>query len=88
MRRGFGRRTRRSGGAYRGAAGLAIGALGIGALIVFLLQRARGDVREKVERASETAKSRAEEYMGTSRSGGNLRRPGERRRRERKRERC
>ena len=68
MRRGFGRRTRRSGGAYRGAAGLAIGALGIGALIVFLLQRARGDVREKVERASETAKSRAEEHMGTSRT--------------------
>jgi hypothetical protein len=45
---------------------LAIGALGIGALIVFLLQRSRGDVREKVERASETAKSRAEEYVGTS----------------------
>ena len=66
MRRGFGRRTRRSRGAYRGTAGLAIGALGIGALIVFLLHRARGDVREKVERASETAKSRAEEYVGTS----------------------
>lgn len=78
MRRGFGRRTRRGGGAYLGTAGLAVGALGIGALIVFLLQRARGDVREKVERASETAKSRAEEYVGTSRTGVETQEEGER----------
>ena len=68
MRRGFGRRTRRSGGAYYGVVKLAIGALGIGAVILFLLQRARGDVREKAERASETAKTTAEEYVGTSRT--------------------
>jgi hypothetical protein len=68
VRRGFGRRTRRSGGAYHGVVKLAIGALGIGAVILFLLQRARGDVREKAERASETAKSTAEEYVGTSRT--------------------
>jgi len=47
---------------------LAIGALGVGAVLLFLLQRARGDVREKAERASETAKSKAEEYVGTSRT--------------------
>ena len=68
MRRGFGRRTRGSGGAYHGIVKLAIGALGICAVIFFLLQRARGNVREKAERASETAKSRAEEYVGTSRT--------------------
>jgi hypothetical protein len=65
VRRGFGQRTRRSGGTYRGTVKLAIGAVGLGALILFLLQRARGDVREKVERASETAKSRAEEYVAS-----------------------
>ena len=68
MRRGLGRRTRGSGGTYHGIVKLAIGALGICAVILFLLQRARGNVRGKAERASETAKSRAEEHVGTSRT--------------------
>ena len=45
-----------------------IGAVGLGALIFFLLRRSRGDdVRESVERVSETVRSGAEEYVGTSR---------------------
>jgi hypothetical protein len=42
------------------------GAVGLGALIFFLLRRTRGDVRESVERVSETVRSSAEEYAGTS----------------------
>lgn len=68
MRRRFGRRgARRGGTGYGGATGLMLGAAGIGALILFLLRRNQGDVREKVESASETVKSSAEEYVGTSR---------------------
>lgn len=68
MRRRFGRRgARRGGTGYGGATGLMLGAAGIGALILFLLRRKQGDVREKVESASETVKSSAEEYVGTSR---------------------
>lgn len=67
MQRRFGRRgARRGGTGYGGATGLMLGAAGIGALILFLLRRNRGDVSEKVERASETVKSSAEEYVGTS----------------------
>jgi hypothetical protein len=40
--------------------------VGLGALIFFLLRRTRGDVRESVERVSETVRSSAEEYAGTS----------------------
>ena len=43
-----------------------VGAVGLGALIFFLLRRNRGDVRESVERVSETVRSGAEEYVGTS----------------------
>ncbi len=68
MRRRFRRRgARRSGTGYGGATGLMLGAAGVGALILFLLRRKQGDVREKVERASETVKSSAEEYVETSR---------------------
>jgi hypothetical protein len=67
VRRRSGRGTRRSGGAYRGVVGLLIGALGVGALILFLLRRTQGDVGENVKRVSETAKSKAEEYAGVSR---------------------
>ena len=68
MRRRLGRPgVRRGGTGYGGAVGLMLGSAGIGALILFLLRRKQGDVREKVERASETAKSRAEEYVGTPR---------------------
>jgi hypothetical protein len=45
---------------------LMAGAVGLGALIFFLLRRTRGDVRESVERVSETVRSSAEEYAGTS----------------------
>ncbi len=48
--------------------GLVIGALGVGVLILFLLRQIRGDARERVERASEAAKSRVEEYAGVSRT--------------------
>ena len=68
MRRRFGRPGTGHGGiAYGGAAGLVVAAVGIGALIVFLLRRNRGDVREEAERVSETVRSSAEEYVGTSR---------------------
>ena len=46
--------------------GLMVGALGLGALILFLLRRNQGDVRESVERVSETVQSGVEEYVGTS----------------------
>jgi len=42
------------------------GAVGLGALIFFLLRRTKGDARESVERVSETVRSGAEEYAGTS----------------------
>ncbi len=44
-----------------------VGAVGLGALIFFLLRRTKGDARESVERVSETVRSGAEEYIGTSR---------------------
>jgi hypothetical protein len=70
LRRRFGRRGTGGGGRGSGGTlGLMIGALGLGALIFFLLRRSRGDdVRESVERVSETVRSGAEEYVGTSRS--------------------
>lgn len=64
MGRRSGRGTRRSGRTYRSA--VVLGVLGVGALVLFLLRRSRGDVGEKVERVSETAKSKAEEHIGTS----------------------
>ncbi len=68
MRRRFRRRgARRGGTGYGGATGLMLGAAGLGVLILFLLRRKQGEVREKVERASETVKSSAEEYVETSR---------------------
>ncbi|MDP8971995.1 MAG: hypothetical protein M3N45_02195 [Actinomycetota bacterium] len=68
MRRRFGRRGTGGGGrGFGGTLGLMIGAVGLGALIFFLLRRTRGDdVRESVERVSETVRSGAEEYVGTS----------------------
>ena len=68
MRRRFGRRGTGGGRGFGGTLGLMIGAVGLGALIFFLLRRSRGDdVRESVERVSETVRSGAEEYVGTSR---------------------
>jgi hypothetical protein len=63
LRRRFGRqRTGGGGRGFGGTLGLMIGAVGLGALIFFLLRRSRGDdVRESVERASETVRSGAED---------------------------
>lgn len=54
---------RRSG---RRRIGLAIGVLGMGALVVFLLRQSRGTAGEQIEKASEAARSRAQEYLGSS----------------------
>jgi hypothetical protein len=55
-----------------------VGVVGLGALIFFLLRRARGDdVRESVERVSETVRSGAEEYVGTSSREADPREAGE-----------
>lgn len=67
MRRRFGRRGTGGGRGFGGRLGLMAGAVGLGALIFFLLRRTRGDARESVERVSETVRSGAEEYAGTSR---------------------
>ena len=68
MRRRFGRRGTGGGRGFGGTLGLMVGAVGLGALIFFLLRRSRGEeVRESVERVSETVRSGAEEYIGTSR---------------------
>ena len=68
MQRRFGRRGTGGGGrGFGGTLGLIVGAVGLGALIFFLLRRTRGDdVRESVERVSETVRSGAEEHVGTS----------------------
>ena len=68
MRRRFGRRGTSDGGrGFGGTLGLMVGAVGLGALVFFLLRRTRGDdVRESVERVSETVQSGTEEYVGTS----------------------
>ncbi len=67
MRRRFRRRGTGGGGrGFGGTLGLMVGAVGLGALIFFLLRRTRGDARESVERVSETVRSGAEEYAGTS----------------------
>ena len=68
MRRRFGRRGTGGGGrGLGGTLGLIVGAVGLGALIFFLLRRTRGDdVRESVERVSETVWSGAEEHVETS----------------------
>jgi hypothetical protein len=68
LRRRFGRRETSGGGrGFGGTLGLMVGAVGLGALIFFLLRRTRGDdVRESVERVSETVQSGAEEYVETS----------------------
>ncbi|MCA1717584.1 MAG: hypothetical protein LC781_12435 [Actinobacteria bacterium] len=67
MRRRFGRRgTGGDGRGFGGTLGLMVGAVGLGALIFFLLRRTRGDARESVERVSETVRSGAEESAGTA----------------------
>ncbi|MDQ3285913.1 MAG: hypothetical protein M3P92_09480 [Actinomycetota bacterium] len=67
MRRRFGRRGTGGGRGFGGILGLVVSAVGLGALIFFLLRRTRGeDVRESVERVSETVRSGAAEYVGTS----------------------
>jgi hypothetical protein len=68
LRRRFGRRGTGGGGrGLGGTLGLIVGAVGLGALIFFLLRRTRGDdVRESVERVSETVRSGAEEHVETS----------------------
>ena len=78
MRGRFGRRGTGGGGrGFGGTFGLMVGAVGLGALIFFLLRRTRGDVRESVERVSETARSGAEEYVGTSSREAEPREAGE-----------
>ncbi len=68
MRGRFGRRGTGGGGrGFGGTLGLMVGAVGLGALIFFLLRRTKGDARESVERVSETVRSGAEEYAGASR---------------------
>ena len=63
MRRRFGRgKSRRGGRTYGGAVGLAIAALGIGALV--MLVRARGAARENgIEEALETVKGQIKEVV-------------------------
>lgn len=51
-------------GTYGGAVGLMAGGLGAGALILFLLQRTRGDTREEAEGAPEAAGNGVEEHIG------------------------
>ena len=79
MRRRFGRRGTGGGGrGLGGTLGLIVGAVGLGALIFFLLRRSRGDdVRESVERVSETVRSGAEEYVGSSSREAEPREAGE-----------
>ena len=57
---------RRSG---RRRAVLVIGVLGVGALTVFLLRQNRGTVDEQIEEASDTVRSKAQEYMGSPEGG-------------------
>jgi hypothetical protein len=66
-------RTGRGGGTFRGVAGLMVAGLGIGVLILVLLRRTRGDVREKAERVSEAAQGWAKEHAGTSSKGSETR---------------
>ena len=78
MRRRFGRRGTGGGRGSGGTLGLMVGAVGLGALIFFLLRRTRGDdVRESVERVSETVRSGAEEYVGSSSREAEPREAGE-----------
>lgn len=67
MRRRFGRRGTGGGRGFGSTLGLMVGAVGLGALVFFLLRRTRGDARESAERVSETVRSGAEEYAGTLR---------------------
>ena len=78
MRGRFGRRGTGGGRGFGGTLGMMIGAVGLGALIFFLLRRSRGDdVRESVERVSETVRSGAEEYVGSSSREAKPREAGE-----------
>lgn len=68
-KRGAGwRRTESSGGAYGAAVGLTVSVLGAGALLLFLLRRTRGGVREEFEGAPEAARRGSEEYARASRT--------------------
>src|SRR5919107_5043219 len=72
LRRRFGRRGTDDGGGrgFGGTLGLMVGAVGLGALIFFLLRRTRGDdVSESVESLSETVRSGAEGEAGESPTG-------------------
>ena len=71
MRRRFGPRETGGGGrGFGGTLGLMVGAVGLGALIFFLLRRTRGDnVSESVESLSETVRSGAEGEAGESPTG-------------------
>lgn len=64
-RRSGWRRTGSSRGTYGGAAGLTVSALSAGALILFLLRRTQGDVREEGEEAPEVAEHPADQEEGT-----------------------
>jgi hypothetical protein len=81
-RRNLAKKIRASGNRWwkrlGGTLGLMVGAVGLGALIFFLLRRSRGDdVRESVERVSETVRSGAEEYVGSSSREAEPREAGE-----------
>ena len=71
MRRRFWPRETGGGGrGFGGTLGLMVGAVGLGALIFFLLRRTRGDdVSESVESLSETVRSGAEGEAGESPTG-------------------
>lgn len=62
------RRISSNGGTYGGAVGLIAGGLGTGALILFLLQRTRGDARGEAEGAPEAAGNGVEEHIGALRT--------------------
>jgi hypothetical protein len=71
LRRRFGPREIGGGGrGFGGTLGLMVGAVGLGALIFFLLRRTRGDdVSESVESLSETVRSGAEGEAGEGPTG-------------------
>src|SRR5215204_24999 len=76
-------RTGSSRGIHGGAVGLTVSALSAGALILFLLRRSQGDVREEVEEAPEAAEHPADQEEGAAKDqeGGAVEGPAEERKR-------
>ena len=76
-------RTGSSRGTRGGAVVLTVSALSAGALILFLLRRTQGDVREKVEEAPEAAEHPVDQEEGAAKDqeGGAVEEPAEERKR-------